>query len=231
MVDDLRWTLAHGATCAFSTVQDGDMRNALRRQAWLDRTTGSGRGAVLRQIHGADVVEADPESEPAADAMITTDPTLALVVFGADCPGLCVVAPDALGVAHCGWRGVAAGVVSALVERMAQRSRVPPSAFTALIGPGIAFSDYEVDAPVLSSRVWPAAAVRPGCAGHAWLDLHLTIAEDLRRIGVQAITTAPQRTGRDPRLRSYRLGGGPGLVQALVAWRGGSSLSQAAVGV
>ena len=217
---DLRWMLNHRVCCAFSTAVDGDLRDPELRRAWLDRVGAHGRCAVLRQVHGATVVEADAESSPAAlaDAQITTDLGLSLMAFGADCPGLCLAAPDLIGVAHCGWRGTAAGIVTALVGEMTRRSQYPPQAFAAFIGPGIAAEDYEVDEPVLSARPWPPASIRPGRPGHAWLDLAQAIAADLQAAGVVEVRVAVPRTGQDGRLRSYRRHGA-GLVQGLVAWR------------
>lgn len=218
MTKELRWQIAHGVTCAFSAASDGDVRDPARRQAWLERIGVPHPCAVVRQVHGVVVVDAQADRLPAADAQISTDPSLGLVAFGADCPGLCVAAPDVLGIAHCGWRGTAAGIVGQLVSAVAARSRHPVSTFVALIGPGIAAEDYEVDGPVIDSRLWPQESLRPGRPGHAWLDLPAAIAADVRRAGLSDIATAGGSTSRDPRLWSYRRHGA-GQVQALVAWR------------
>jgi len=217
---DLMWRLEHGITCAFSTAADGDLRDPLLRRGWLQRIGAVEPCAVMRQVHAVEVIEADPTMTPlaAADAQVSAG-GMSLMVFGADCPGLCVAAPDVFAVAHCGWRGTAAGIAGALVAAVARRSRQPPSQYAALIGPGIAWQEYEVDEPVLSARQWPPEAIRPSRTGHAWLDLTAAIAADLRAAGVVAVTRAVPRTSRDNRLWSYRQHG-PGLVQGLVAWRG-----------
>ena len=215
----LRWHLRHGVTCGFSTAADGEVRDPLARGTWLRRVRGSERHAVVRQVHGAAIVTADPAAPlPDADGMVTSHEELALVAFGADCPGLCIAAPDVLGIAHCGWRGTALGIVGNLVAEVARRSRHPLATFAALIGPGIAVDDYEVDAPVLDARPWPSVSVRPGRAGHAWLDLPAAIRADLSQSGVDNVVIATERTSRDPRLWSYRRDGS-GLVQGLAAWR------------
>ena len=219
MSHGLRWHLPHGVTCCFSTAADGDLRDPLARGTWLRRVRGSERHAVVRQVHGAGIVTAVPTAPlPDADGMVTSEVEVALIAFGADCPGLCIAAPDVLGIAHCGWRGTAAGIVGNLVAAVARRSRHPIACFGALIGPGIAADDYEVDAPVLDARPWPPASVRPGRDGHAWLDLTAAIHGDLSHCGISDIVTATERTSRDPRLWSYRRDG-RGLVQGLAAWR------------
>jgi polyphenol oxidase len=213
----LRWRLGP-VQLAYSTVADGDQRDPLLRQTW-QQSLGISRGVVPRQVHGTVVVDAsDTQGLPFADGVVSDDPILALGVYGADCPGLCLVAGPVMGVAHCGWRGVAAGIVQQLVNVMCSRTTIPKNEWLGLIGPGISRQNYEVDAPVLSARTWPATAVTPGRTGHAWLDVAQVIADDLAHLGITAITQSPICTATDDRLWSYRQQG-PGIVQALMAWR------------
>jgi copper oxidase (laccase) domain-containing protein len=69
-------------------------------------------------------------------------------VFTADCLGVVLHAPDAVGVAHAGWRGIDAGVVSRLRSEMAGAGHEPN---TAEIGPGIGPCCFEVG-PEVASR-------------------------------------------------------------------------------
>ena len=212
------WGVGHGVRCAYSTAADGDLRQAPARAAWLARVGCPWPCAVARQPHGAVVAEAVAGALPDADALVSADPRLALAAFGADCPGLVLAAPDALGIAHCGWRGTAAGIVGNLVAAVAARSRQPSATWRAFIGPGISGARYEVDAPVLAARSWPAAALRPGRAGQAYLDLARAIADDLRHAGVADVAVSGVCTFDDAALRSHRRGD-RGAVQALAAWR------------
>ena len=213
----LRWLLG-AVQLAYSTVADGDQRDPLLRQAW-QQSLGISRGVVPRHVHGTVVVDAtDTQGLLLADGVVSDDPTLALGVYGADCPGLCLVAGSVMGVAHCGWRGVAAGIVQQLVNVMCSRTTIPKNEWLGLIGPGISRQNYEVDTPVLSARTWPATAVTPGRPGHAWLDVAQVIVNDLAQINITAITQSHICTAADPRLWSYRQQG-PGIVQALMAWR------------
>jgi polyphenol oxidase len=214
----LRWTLAHGVHLAFSTAADGDLRDKQLRDNWLRAQGVAAPCRVVKQVHGKRIIVTERESTREADGLVTADPSTALGVFGADCPGLCIAAPDAFGLAHCGWRGTAAGIVGSLVDALQQLSASPRSAWHAFIGPGISGDEYEVDAPVLTARAWPAAAVRPTDQDHAQLDVAVAIGADLAAAGIAHIASANCCTSRDSRLWSYRRRGS-GLVQLLVAWR------------
>ena len=68
----------------------------------------------MDQVHGGDVAvveaarSADTAPSPDADALVTRDPDLALVVLVADCVPVLLADPDAgvIGVAHCGRPGL-----------------------------------------------------------------------------------------------------------------------------
>ena len=215
----LRWQVA-GVAIAYSTLGDGDMRLPATRLAWLAAQGVARRCVLPRQVHGCRVVDAQASAAELAlaDGVVSADATLALGVYGADCPALVLVAPDALGVAHCGWRGTAQGIVAALVAALARVSAQPPAAWRGFVGPGISGPLYEVDAPVLGARAWPAAALSPGRPGHALLDVPGAVAADALGCGVGTVTRSGVCTAGDERLWSYRRRGA-GQVQALVAWR------------
>lgn len=213
-----RWQLPHRVEVAMSTAADGDLRQAPSRLAWC-RRHGIPPPAVLRQVHGIRVLAAaDAPADPPSDGDALVSDGAAIAVFGADCPPLVLAAPDALAVAHCGWRGTAAGMVKAVVAALRAVSRHPPSAWTALIGPGAHPDDYEVDAPVLDARRWPAGTCQPGRPGHGWLDLPAAVAADAAACGLGAVARCPTSTSRDPGLHSHRRDGA-GIPQLVVAWR------------
>ena len=227
----LRWVLGGDVDVVYSCRDDGDMRSAEARDRFLARSGLRGPCAVLHQVHGATIMTRAGAGHlirqdevgarltpPAADGQVGTDPDMAWGVFGADCPGLVLRSPDALGIAHCGWRGTAAGIVAQLVAAMAATSAHPVSSWSALIGPGISGPCYEVDAPVLAARSWPAQALMPSRPDHACLDLATALAADCQDCGVWDIQQTGICTHRDPRLHSYRHDG-PGPIQLLVAQR------------
>jgi polyphenol oxidase len=216
--ETLVWTIGD-VTAVCSCAADGDARDPAHRDAFLRRAGIPLTCIVPRQVHGVQIDVARPGAAHAgADGLVTTDTALALGVFGADCPGLVLAAPDALAVAHCGWRGVAGGIVGAAVAALALRSRHPPATWRALIGPGISGQRYEIDGPVLAARPWPAASLMPGRPGRAQLDLAAAIAADLAQGGVTTVQRSGVCTAGDRRLHSRRRDG-PGLAQVLVAWR------------
>lgn len=221
----MRWTLPGGVHVAWSTAADGDQREGPLREAFARPLLGTRRLIVPRQVHGVTVLpvksaETDAPDLSHIDGVVTADPSLALGAYGADCPGVVLAAPDALAIAHCGWRGTAGGMITNLCTAFAQLSHAPRDAWHALIGPGISGARYEVDGPVLSAHAWPATALQPASApDRAYLDLAAVLEDQLRRCGVHAITHSRICTATDPRLHSFRHHG-PGLVQLLMVWRG-----------
>lgn len=139
-----------GSGVAFSDASEGDVRGDEARRADLVRRLGiSDRWATVTQVHGSRVVEVDrPGDHGEADAMFTSNPGLPLAIFTADCAGVVVEAPGAVGVAHAGWRGTAMGVVEALVTDMRRAGFEPASA---AIGPTLGPCCLEVG-PAVSAR-------------------------------------------------------------------------------
>ena len=215
----LRWSLPFQVQVAYSTVTDGDQRDRGNRHAWLASHQVK-RCAVPRQVHGVRIVHADADAAALAqaDGVVSNDPAIALGVYGADCPGLILVTPDACGVAHGGWRGVAGGIVAQLVTAMRTVTGHPSAHWAAFIGPGISAAHYEVDQQVLSARVWPSSALTPGRPGYAQLDIAGAIAADLIAYDVTNVHRSEICTVQDLRLWSYRRRGA-GSVQLLAAWR------------
>jgi copper oxidase (laccase) domain-containing protein len=152
------------------------------------------------------------------DALITRRDDVPLLVYGAECPGLAIVAPDCRGLAHCGWRGCAAGLPGKLIASMRACSAAPIERWQAFIGPGICVDCYEVDQPVIGGGVWPAGSLRAGRdLSHAQLDLQACILSALEDAGLKQIALAAVCTAMDERLWSFRHQG-RGMVQALMLY-------------
>lgn len=203
---------------AYSTAADGDQRDEARRLAFARPLIGGRRLIVPRQVHGIAVVDDRATDLSQADGVVTADRGLALGAYGADCPGVVIAAPDAVGIAHCGWRGTAGGMVGVLCAAVAARSRAPRATWHAFIGPGISGPRYEVDAPVLAAREWPGGSVTPSVRpGHAHLDLVSALRWDLADQGISQVATSGICTADDQRIHSFRHQGS-GTVQLLLAW-------------
>lgn len=128
------------------------------------------RPVFLNQVHGARAVRIGVVDAAAgapiheADAAVTTEPGIACVVQAADCLPVLLAAPGgrAVGAAHAGWRGLAAGVVRAAVEAVCAVGSCRPGEIVAWLGPCIGPAAFEVGADVLLAfGASPTAAAAP----------------------------------------------------------------------
>lgn len=111
----------------------------------------------LKQIHGPVVVDAAHALAAAragtpleADASVTAEPGIACTVMVADCMPvlLCDGEGRAVGAAHAGWRGLAAGVIERTAERVAALAGCATADLHAYLGPAIGPTAFEVGADV-----------------------------------------------------------------------------------
>jgi YfiH family protein len=86
-----------------------------------------------------------------ADALITACRGAMLAMRFADCVPVLLYDPihEAVGLAHAGWRGSAAGIAGRTVRAMTQVFGTRPQDLLAGIGPAIGRCCYEVDRPVI----------------------------------------------------------------------------------
>ena len=135
---------------AFSEASDGDLRRDQQARADFAGRAGIGEvWATVNQVHGNRVVEAEVGGVLGdADAIWTRRPGLPMAVFTADCFGVVALASGAVGVAHAGWRGVAADVVGRMIAAMSGAGERPSML---VIGPGIGPCCFEVG-PEVASR-------------------------------------------------------------------------------
>lgn len=106
----------------------------IRRVTWEDR----GKGVVR------------PRDYENIDGLITDVRGLVLVTFYADCVPLLFLDPvhQAIGLAHSGWRGTAAGMGEHMVRAMTEQFGTAPEELYAAIGPSICRDCYEVSGEV-----------------------------------------------------------------------------------
>ncbi|WP_237724829.1 peptidoglycan editing factor PgeF [Deinococcus alpinitundrae] len=105
--------------------------------------------ALLWQIHGADVVEAQPDQTQTADAQVTDRPGRLLGILTADCLPILLEDAEAgvIGAAHAGWKGTLERVAERTVAAM-QRLGARPERIRAAVGPGISAARYQVGVDV-----------------------------------------------------------------------------------
>lgn len=138
------------------------------------------------QVHGSELAfhagaqQPSPFARPGSaapevDGHVVTEPGLAPLVFTADCLPVALSGPGGAAIAHCGWRGLAAGIIATAAEAI--------DATAAAIGPGIGPCCYQVGREVLDAFPGPPAA-----------DRRLDLVEQARRLlaaaGVERIEAA-----------------------------------------
>lgn len=92
---------------------------------------------------------------PECDALVTNDPSVALTIFTADCTPILFHDPvtGAVGAAHAGWRGTAAGIAAKTVEAMVREYGCRPENIRAAIGPNLSKCCFETDADVPDAMI------------------------------------------------------------------------------
>jgi YfiH family protein len=150
---------------------------------------GHGRLLLLRQVHGATVVEAPWDGTPEGDAAIAAEPGWLLGIETADCLPILIVDPRrrVVAAAHAGWRGTATGVTRRLVEALLARGS-SPSGLIAALGPGIGPCCYEVGEE-LREAFGPGGATffRRGPRGRPHLDVRAANLRQLLDAGVPGV--------------------------------------------
>lgn len=145
----------YGATILWSEKADGNMRNNGENVLKFLRNSNVPEFAPYIPVlqHGNQVVKIGPGFYPhraAVDALITDKKDIALAVGFADCPTVFLVDPPhhAIGIAHCGWKGVSKGIIHKVIEQMIIEYGSKPVEMRAMIGPGIAAENYPVGTEV-----------------------------------------------------------------------------------
>jgi hypothetical protein len=167
----------------------------------------------MNQVHGNivfNVNNVDETELPEGDGCWTTQSGMALSVLTADCLPVVIVSKkgDWLGVAHAGWRGLAKGVLEALISR----ADVDPGQLDCWIGPGISQHRYTV-----GEEVWSVFDDLHSCAvdkkserlqNKRLLNLSSIAASQLIDGGVGQVYQSGICTYDDPRFFSVRRNNG-----------------------
>ena len=108
--------------------------------------------ANIRRVTAADAGKGvvRPRDYTDVDALITNEAALPLTVFSADCGTVLLYDPvrQAVGAAHAGWRGCAAGIVEKTVQAMEDAYGSRPADLLAALGPCIGRCCFETDGDV-----------------------------------------------------------------------------------
>ena len=199
---------------------DDDPENVRQNRARLAEALGVDpeRVAMGWQVHGHEILEwnAPPENGgfahigadlPKVDGHTTALAGVPLLVLVADCLPVALVSPERVTMLHCGWRGLAAGII----ERALQQFDKPPHA---VLGPAIGPCCYEVGEEVLKEF-----EDLPGVADGRMLSLHLVAQSKLLAGGVTRYDSFPYCTRCEPeRFFSHRRDDGVTGRQAGLVW-------------
>jgi YfiH family protein len=180
-----------------------------------------GRLRLVKQVHGIHAIvvrrgDPPPATRPQADIIVTDDPSLAIGVRVADCAPILLHDPirQAVGAAHAGWRGTAAGAAGSVVRAMQEAFGSRPSDLVAAIGPCLGACCGEVGPEVVEAfraggtgQASLAAWFTPGTGDRSFLDLERANRDQLEAAGLkgEAIFAAGLCTKTHlARLHSYR---------------------------
>lgn len=149
-----------------------------------------GKPCWLTQVHGDRVVvAADFEQAPDADASVSFTPDRVCVVRTADCLPvlLCTTDGSAIGAAHAGWRGLAAGVIENTVAKLGAAE----GEVLAWLGPAISQPSFEVGPEVRDAFIAHDAAAADcfieNDRGRWQADLYALARQRLAAVGVHEV--------------------------------------------
>lgn len=232
------WPVLPGVRAAF-TLRTGGVSRAPFDSLNVGRHVGDDAGAVeenrrriahllelpaepawLEQVHGVQVADLDcTASARRADAAVTHAAGRICAVQVADCLPVLLAARNgaAVAAAHCGWRGLASGVLEATVRALG----VTAGELCAWLGPAIGPAAFEVGEEVraafLAQDERAALAFAANSRGRWQCDLFALARQRLAALGVTAVFGGGVCTLSDPqRFFSYRRDGRCGRMAALI---------------
>ncbi|AKK11454.1 peptidoglycan editing factor PgeF [Corynebacterium uterequi] len=177
----------------------------------------------MEQLHTNTVtVVSAPQDQPveATDALVTTEPGLALAVLVADCVPVLLHDADAgvVAAAHAGRLGARNGIVRNTVETMVSLGAAAHN-IQVLMGPAASGKNYEVPEEMAAD----VEAHLPGSRtrthrGTAGIDVRAGLVRQLLSMGVTHVDADPRCTIEDESFFSYRRDGKTGRQAGLI-WR------------
>lgn len=206
---------------------DDDARNVAENRGRVVAGLRTGRFAVGGQVHGRRLGRVGPKRAgtgfegpdgvvPRTDGLYTDAPGLPLAVLTADCVPvvLASAAERRVAVVHAGWRGIAAGILTAAAGVFEE-----PGGVRVAIGPAVGPCHYEVgeDVALAVAAASEAGAVVDRGRGPTRLDLVGTVRGILRGAGVGKVEDTGLCTACERRrFFSHRRDGPTGRQAAVV---------------
>ncbi|HTT07442.1 MAG TPA: peptidoglycan editing factor PgeF [Gammaproteobacteria bacterium] len=173
----------------------------------------------LNQHHGTTVIDAWKDQDRDADGAYADKPSVVCAVLTADCLPLLLCSEEGNEIAalHCGWRGLAAGII----EQGLKRFHSPRHQLLAWLGPAISARHYEVGGEVRQAFAGygaeVAAAFSASRVGHYRADLYAIARVLLNQGGVKRIYGGTCCTyAEHDRFFSFRRDGETGRMASLI---------------
>jgi len=142
---------------SFGTGDSAD--NIEQNRSYIKQEMGIKRLISGVQVHDSRVyVDDDYDTHDievsGCDGLITNNPGTGLMIQQADCQAVlfCDEEHQAIGAAHCGWRGSVANIIAAVVSQMMRHYGTSPSGLQAYISPSLGpccaeFINYRLELP------------------------------------------------------------------------------------
>lgn len=188
----------------------GDASEAVSENLSIIREAMGGRqSAWVRQVAGDRVVRVSGAGFAGeADALVTSEEALPLVVAVADCVPVALVAERSVGMVHSGWRGTLSGVAGKAVGEIGEEG------VKAYVGPCIRECCYEVSKELAAEF---SREFGPEVVSGRHLSLPAAIRKDLGRAGVEEVHDLGLCTGCRPDLFYSHRKQGPRTGRSLAA--------------
>lgn len=199
-----------------------------RRTLYRSLNLAPERCCWLDQVHGLKVLDLDGMgvTRATADGAVTRDPGRPCIVLTADCLPvlLCTRNGDVVAASHCGWRGLAKGILRDTLVAMA----APAEQVMAYLGPAIGRDYFIVGEEVLEAFCRDAIDARHGQAVEQYFtpilrgkkyraDLYGLARAELHALGVEAIYGGDRCTYTEgAQFYSYRREGVTGRMASLI---------------
>lgn len=217
------------STANVSTAVGDSLAHVIENRRRIVSALGlSGRQVLtVRQCHSSSVVRVSRSMYRdvagglgvEADGMVTTDPSVVLMVGVADCAPVVLLGLGdvrAVGILHVGWRGLVDGIIESGVAAMG-RLGVTPDSLATVIGPAIGVCCYPVGSAVVRRAAESdSSGLMRSSAGLTSFDLVGASVAVLERLGVERVVRHGSCTAHNPDLFSRRRDG-PGGCQAGIA--------------
>jgi YfiH family protein len=193
-----------------------DVQNVRQNRQLLDTALPSPAN-WLHQVHGVVVKQYCGKTgvEMEADAMVSFEVDQVCAILTADCLPVffCDGAGSRVGVAHAGWRGLAAGVLQSTIAAL----NVRPNDVMAWLGPAIGPSVYEVGPEVAAAfpDEFPLGFTVHG--DRFLMDIYQLARLKLQALGLRVIHGGDYCTYKEPdRFFSFRRDGVTGRMANLI---------------